>query len=263
MRNRFASHFECALPTVIAYSTCNIQQCSIHLQLWTAQYFGIMDMEIDKELDTQEVNTSNTVYLVGELADKFVGSNLPSNRDVLSVLLKRRKTNKELLKLSVKTTAAELNRFWSSFDIPTMSMPAIKERIIKLHSQWHNLCKSSKKCSDVIKQKETYFREKINDLFDVANKHALERIKSPQTELFLLQQRAKNFMESITINTCDYIPDRELSERTSENLVAIPEHSVNIPEFDLHEITEVSNRAEQEQKQKEKIEQQKQATGNF
>lgn len=131
------------------------------------------------------------IYLIGRETDRILGAKLPSNRQVLSVFFFNTRSKKLKNNESAKLVTQLIMDFWKNARIPTIQDPNCVLKVLKLHKEWENLQRSSKKNSEHQKNKEKVFCEKLDDLFDVAHANALDQIKIPEDKEFLLKQREK------------------------------------------------------------------------
>lgn len=132
---------------------------------------------------------TNSDPLIGDLIDKFAGNKLPSNRDVLSVLLHRRLAhgNREHFKESAKIISTELQHFWNKSTIPALTDSGIQKKIEKLHAEYRSVFKNIKRHNDSQRQKEAKFREKCDNLFEIAKPTA----EQPENEVQIEEKRKK------------------------------------------------------------------------
>lgn len=128
-------------------------------------------------------------YLLKESHEKLLGSKLPSNGQVLGVLLHHHYNKKKCLKESANIVLLELYEFWEKARIPTKRKDHLLEKMIKLHAEWTKLKKNKNKRSNVQQRNEERFQESLKDLFDIAHQNALAMITEEQDRQFLINQR--------------------------------------------------------------------------
>lgn len=191
----------------------------------------LIDLTATSSNETIEL-TSNE-YLVGDLIHQICSPKLPSNKEVLSVLLHNKLSNKH--KESVKLVVEEVMVFWRKSRIPTKSIQRCEAQVEKLFAVWKKLRKNQKRDSKTQKCHEKDFCEKFNDLFDISHANALKIMKIPIDRDFLLQQRQKGR----------------------------PGHMVDIPDNIVKSYEKRLIRADQERKRKEKWEKEKNTLGKL
>lgn len=62
-----------------------------------------------------------------------------------------------------------------------------QEKLIKLHSNWHNIRRSSNRSSEIQRERENEFILDLNNLFDIAHANTLKLIKV-EDNFWLLQK---------------------------------------------------------------------------
>lgn len=104
------------------------------------------------------------VYLVGKISHQIVGSKLPSNKEVLSVLFYNSRKVRLTLRESASLLYDEVSVFWQKARIPTRK----KDRCIKvfqnLHHEWERLQKNATRETAGQKAKEQNFIDRLDDL---------------------------------------------------------------------------------------------------
>ena len=76
--------------------------------------------------------------------------------------------------------------------IPTQRKDHVAEKVIKLFTEWANLKKNKenkKKRSSQLIKNENDFNKRLDNLFDVAHKNAMELIRIEENHQFLLYQK--------------------------------------------------------------------------
>lgn len=177
------------------------------------------------------------VYLIGDTIEEFVGSKLPSKREILSLVQHHRRTYpQEQFISTAKFVSIKLLEWWKKFHIPTVSQRKAVKLVTEIHSKWRTLQKSRSQSNAKTKESEKTFCDELDDLFDVGHEDVLALIKNAQIKECLIEQRKKGR----------------------------PGHMVEIAE--IPEITEENKklkRAEAEKKRKAKYELEKSEQGNF
>ncbi|XP_069676192.1 zinc finger protein 184-like isoform X2 [Periplaneta americana] len=138
----------------------------------------------------------DNIYLIGNYCNQIIGSNLPSNKQVLNVLFCNIRKVKLDLRVSAGKTVDEVIIFWQKAHIPTRKRRHCISKLESLYSEWRNLQKSANKKSEQQRQKEKSFTSKLNDLFDIAHANALE-VTGIEDRQFLIAQRQKGRIDFI------------------------------------------------------------------
>lgn len=134
----------------------------------------------------------DSVYLLGSVCDQVIcGGKLPSNRQALSVLFFNIRNVKLTLRDSSALVIDEIFIFWQKARIPTRRKDHCVKQLENLHGDWRKLQKGSSRKSEIQKQNENKFIDKLDDLFDIAHLNAESLITNEQDRQFLLMQRQK------------------------------------------------------------------------
>lgn len=138
------------------------------------------------------------LYLIGHENHQLVGAKLPSNRQVLSVFFFNTRTARLSTEKSAKLLCDEIKIFWEKARIPTSDDSYVKKKILALYNDWRDLQKWEKLTQKSAKHaiNESNFRDKLDNLFDIAKKDALETLKGDDRE-FLICQRKKGRVGSL------------------------------------------------------------------
>ena len=128
-------------------------------------------------------------YLLDKYHIKILGSKLPSNEQVLSVLLHHHIKLKKPLDESARNVVIEIVAFWNKARIPTRRNDKIQKKVLNLFQRWNSLKKNQSRTTKQQKENEALFRKELNNLFDVAHEEALKMIKIQEDKNFLIAQR--------------------------------------------------------------------------
>lgn len=82
-------------------------------------------------------------------------------------------------------------QFWQRANIPTQYTARAIDKLEKLYREWENIQKGSRRNTETQKEKENVFRNKLDDLFDIAHANALEQMTIHEDKEFLQMQRQK------------------------------------------------------------------------
>ena len=102
------------------------------------------------------------------------------------------------LRSSAKLVVEEVSIFWQKAKIPTKDVYRCIDKVLSLHKKWSDLQKHSSRISGTHTKRETEFCEKLNDLFDIAHAGALDMMKCQEDKEFLLKQREKGRVGSMS-----------------------------------------------------------------
>jgi len=145
-----------------------------------------------------ETRMTDRIYLIGYAESQIVGAKLPSNIQVLRVLFSNMRKVKLNLRLSATLVVKEVEIFWEKARIPVRKLQRSIEKLEYLYTEWKNLNKSKKRQTATQKQKEIDFIDKLNDLFDIAHGNAMDMIEIEEDKQFLICQRQKQRVGSLT-----------------------------------------------------------------
>lgn len=129
------------------------------------------------------------VYLIGHYEPQVVGTRLPSNRQVLSVLFYNLRHVKLSLTQSAKLAIKETVVFWEKYHIPIRQKHKCELKLKSLYNEWRLLQKSKSRKSDKTNKNERLFVTKLDNLFDIAHANALNIITIEEVKAFLINQR--------------------------------------------------------------------------
>lgn len=131
----------------------------------------------------------NNIYLIERETNQILGSKLPSNKQVIQVLFYNMRCVKLSLRESARLVISEVVIFWQKARIPFREPQHCIAKLEALYNEWRMLQKHSKRRNETQEQKEHNFKEKLDDLFDIAHANALEIIKIEEDRQFLISQR--------------------------------------------------------------------------
>lgn len=134
---------------------------------------------------------SKYIFLIGYSSNQIVGSKLPSNKQVLSVLFFNMREVNLNLHQSATLVIQEAIIFWRKARIPTRTEQKCVTKLEDLYQEWRNLQKSEYRKSEAQMKKNTQFISKLDDLFDVANANVLDLMSNEEDKAFLIAQRQK------------------------------------------------------------------------
>jgi len=131
------------------------------------------------------------IFLLGPTSEALSGSKLPSNSQILSTVFYHHQEMHKTIKESAVIVVREAISFWTKARIPTRQEHHLVAKLVCLFEEWRGLLKSRGKNSEFQRAKEEAFKEKLNDLFDMAHQDAMKLIKIQEDRDFLSAQREK------------------------------------------------------------------------
>ncbi|KAL7643876.1 UNVERIFIED_CONTAM: hypothetical protein RMT77_005882 [Armadillidium vulgare] len=131
------------------------------------------------------MSTRKEIFLVGHMKNYIKGSKLPSKGDCLKVLFYKARMTKLNLGESSDLLIDECIIFWWKAKIPIRERHKCKEKLIKLHEEWHQLPKHKNKDSDLFRGKEKTFVQSLDDILDIAHQNALQMININEEKMML------------------------------------------------------------------------------
>ena len=120
---------------------------------------------------------------------RFKGSQLPSNEEVLAVLLCKMQEKKSTIREVASSTIDEVLLFWEKARIPTTRKDHAVAKLEKLYTKYTLLKKGKNRRSQAQVSNEVEFSKHVKDLFDIAHADALTIIKIEEDKEFLQAQR--------------------------------------------------------------------------
>ena len=131
------------------------------------------------------------IYLLGHYSNEIVGNKLPSVKQTLKVFFFNLRVCKLTVRGSASLAVREVMIYWEKARIPTQELRNCIPKLETLYQQWRQLQKHVGRSSDVHKNNETDFVEKLEDLFDIAHADALSMITIEEDKQFLINQRLR------------------------------------------------------------------------
>ncbi|KAL4090485.1 hypothetical protein QTP88_025312 [Uroleucon formosanum] len=141
--------------------------------------------------------TLNITYYNNYSLSQIVGSKLPSNKQVLSVLFFNMREVKLNSHHSATLVIQETMIFWQKARIPTKTEQKCVKKLEDLYQKWRNLQKLEHRKSEIQMHKNAQFISKLDDLFDIAHADALNLISIEEDRAFLVAQRQKGRLGSL------------------------------------------------------------------
>lgn len=133
----------------------------------------------------------NNIYLIGSVQNQIIGSKLPSNKQVITVLFYNLREVKLNLRDSARLVIKETVIFWEKARIHTRDEHHCISKLEALYQEWRDLQKLSKRTTEKQKNKVSNFIDKLDDLFDISHANVLNMIQNEEDKKFLLLQRQK------------------------------------------------------------------------
>lgn len=177
------------------------------------------------------------IWLIGQLLSELSQSTLPSIGEVLRYFFYYKNEEKKSIRESATLTACGVINLWEKAGIPIQLKKHVISKIEKLFKEWQNLKKNKenkKKRSEALKTKEQNWQQKLEDLFDIAHRDALNIMTLEEDKQFLLavrQNRRQFLIGSVdrkSLNKCKKIKEKKerldkLRERENKDISSITE----------------------------------------
>ncbi|KAL4720394.1 hypothetical protein ACJJTC_002056 [Scirpophaga incertulas] len=177
------------------------------------------------------------IWLIGQLLYELSQSTLPSIGEVLRYFFYYKNEEKKSIRESATLTACGVINLWEKAGIPIQLKKHVISKIEKLFKEWQNLKKNKenkKKRSEALKTKEQNWQQKLEDLFDIAHRDALNIMTLEEDKQFLLavrQNRRQFLIGSVdrkSLNKCKKIKEKKerldkLRERENKDISSITE----------------------------------------
>ncbi|MEL6606429.1 MAG: hypothetical protein AAFP20_24820, partial [Cyanobacteria bacterium J06614_10] len=129
-------------------------------------------------------------YLLGP-SDKLAGNKLPSNKQAICRFLYIHVQEKKTVREASTAVIREVVQFWERARIPTKPQQHAIKKMESLFEEYKCLKKHKNRKTDTQRKNEDKFREKFDDLFDIAHAEAMTRITIEEDRQFLIAQREK------------------------------------------------------------------------
>lgn len=156
-------------------------------------------MASQASLTTRRLRSGDdNVYLIGKCEPKIVGVKLPSNKQVLQFFFYNTRYKNKTINESARQVVKEILPFWEKGRIPTPNERTCVAKVIKLYNEWRSVQKHNKSKYASHTQKRAEFIDNLNDLFDIAHVDALKLITIEEDRTFLIKQREKGRVGSMT-----------------------------------------------------------------
>ena len=133
--------------------------------------------------------SSAEVWLVGKPTNVLSTARLPSQGDVLRMILYHHLEQHQEIKPSIRSTAEAVVNIWERGRIPTQRIDNVERKIRKLYDDYMSLKKNRTSHLDSYIVKVDVFQADFENLFDISTKNALELIKNEEDKTFLIMQR--------------------------------------------------------------------------
>lgn len=148
--------------------------------------FNICFISVSFKMERREKD----VYLLGP-SDKLAGNKLPSNKQAVGRFLYIHVKEKKTVKEASTAVIREVVQFWERARIPTKPQQHAIKKMESLFAEYKCLKKHKDRKTDTQRTNEDKFREKFDDLFDIAHAEAMTRITIEEDRQFLIAQREK------------------------------------------------------------------------
>lgn len=129
------------------------------------------------------------VYLIGRELKFLCQRKLPTNQEVLSLLMYHYKSLGKPLNKSMKIVIDEVNSIWNKTKIPVMKIQNSVEKLKKLFNKWNKIKKNCFRTKSVAQTaKEEDFKLLSKKLFDIASQ-AKNICLTNEQKIFLENER--------------------------------------------------------------------------
>lgn len=152
-----------------------------------------------KKMVEPATRSETEVWLVGQRVSEFIGTKLPSTKEVLSVFFHFKAIVQEQTRIAATKTADLLLTIWDQARIPTRKKQHVIEKIVNCFQQWQSLKKLKYTNRKPAQQKRQEWKESIADLFDIAHANAEQMITIKEDLEFLKAQRQKDRSGKIAV----------------------------------------------------------------
>jgi hypothetical protein len=140
-----------------------------------------------------KTRSSAEVWLIGKGTYELSGSHLPSNGDVLRLLMLFHVENKATLKEAAASAVSKVFEIWEKARIPHQRIDSGVRILLKLLDSYEKLKKNRKRSNERDQTNQEEFQGHLLRLFDVSTSDALATMKIEEDKQFLIMQRQDVF----------------------------------------------------------------------
>ncbi|KAG0721537.1 hypothetical protein GWK47_046268 [Chionoecetes opilio] len=128
-------------------------------------------------------------WLIGPPECEITRARLLSKGQVLPKFYFHHGIEKETKPVAAKEVIEAVLLIWGRARIPTSALRTAKEKLLSLVAKYESLQIHRKRASETARMKEEMFKGDLEDLFDVTNSDALDRMTVEEDKAFLRSQR--------------------------------------------------------------------------
>jgi hypothetical protein len=133
--------------------------------------------------------SSAEVWLIGKGTEELPGSHLPTNADVLRLLMFFHVHRKSALKEAAALAVSKVIKIWQRARIPHQRIDSGVRILMKFHNDYEKLKKSRKRNNVHDQANQEAFKSTLIQLFDMATSDALSVMTIEEDRQFLIMQR--------------------------------------------------------------------------
>ena len=136
-----------------------------------------------------KTRSSAGVWLIGKGTEELSGSHLPTNGDVLRLMMFYHVEKKLPVKAAAASAMAKVIEIWDRARIPYQRIDSGVRILMKLYDDYEKLIKNRKRNNDRDRANQEMFENHLIQLFDIATSDALATMKIEDDRQFLIKQR--------------------------------------------------------------------------
>lgn len=147
---------------------------------------------------TLSTSSEKEILFIGQVTPHILEGKLPTNKQLLSVFFYSLNSKKLSYRECARIAVKEAIIYWEKAEIPTRHEQHCIQKLETLYEEWATLRKNRNRNSQKQRKKETEFKNKMPNVFDISHATALNSMKSPEDKQFFLNQLNEGRVASLT-----------------------------------------------------------------
>lgn len=125
------------------------------------------------------------IFLIGDTTSQFIANRLPTNKQVLQVLIYNIQHLKKSKRESLTSVVKQIKDSWNEASIPMQADHRVQKKLDLLYNEYFSVKKNKNLSKNAIREQS--FRVKLSQLFDVAHGNVMNMIQIDQKNYLLNQ----------------------------------------------------------------------------
>src|SRR6476469_4845798 len=136
-----------------------------------------------------KTRSSAEVWLIGKGTKELSASHLPTNGDVLRLMMFYHVEEKSPLKAAAASAVSKVTEVWERARIPCQRIDSCIRIAMKVYEEYEKLKKNRKRNNEGDLSNQGMFKSHLVKLYDIATSDALITMKNEEDRQFLIKQR--------------------------------------------------------------------------